>query len=337
MVWVYLAADYDAQAQSQTFPFGQYFTWAQMGPLGSPMGFVDVSGDGQADFWGWRADGDIEIRLSNGDGTFGAPELLSWVNDSDRRHPIGWADINGDGLMDFWGWAVVSGKGYTAGHLYTRLSLGTGAFAPTERLPWAHPFVDVGLVGFADLNGDGKADWYGWTGNTDPITYHLTQADGTLSPTARSFGWTGSGPQAGPIGFADITGDGLAEFYGWSNAGWQGQVQILGALEAKPDLLTTVTNGLGGVWRLTYRTTGEPALSGTQTQLPIALPVVETITVEDGTGNQGTTSYAQNGRVLSCGGARLSGISYEPDARAARSPSRRDCRPDRHRDVVSSR
>ena len=302
-VTVQLAEDYDPENPPQGFGDPLSLDWPEMGPLGSPMGFTDVSGDGRADFWGWRANGDIEVRLSKGDGTFEAPKVLPWVNDSDRQHPIGFADINGDGLADFWGWALVSGGTYTAGHLYYAFAQGDGSFtSPSQELEWDTAFVEPGRVGFADLNGDGKADFYGWKAGEANITYHLTQANGILHPTPQTFEWLDSVASAGPIGFADITGDGLAEFYGWTNAGWNGQVQMLGASEAKPDLLTQVQNGIGGTWTLTYTTTADPAHSAEHTQLPFALTVVDTVTVNDGNeevgdgnGNEGKTTYALTG------------------------------------------
>ena len=133
------AEDYDAANETQTFAAAQTFTWADHGPLGSPMGFADVSGDGRADFWGWRADGDLEIRLSKGDGTFEAAVMFSWVDDSNRERPMGFADINGDGLEDFWGWAYVSDGPYIAGHLYYAIARGDGSFAAPQSLFWADP------------------------------------------------------------------------------------------------------------------------------------------------------------------------------------------------------
>ena len=107
--------------------------------------------------------------------------------------------------------------------------------------------------------------------------------------------WGGSGDDAGPIGFADLTGNGVAEFWGWTPEGWQGQINVYAAVEAIPDLLIGLNSGLSGVWTLTYTTTGEPALSGEQTQLPFALPVVTKVSVDDGNGNVAQTTYAFTG------------------------------------------
>ena len=306
-VEVHLAKAYDAANQAQTFEPAQTFTWAEMGPLGSPMGFVDVNGDGEADFWGWRADGDLEIRLSQGDGTVGSAVILPWVNDPNRERPLGFADINGDGLADFWGWAVITDEPYVTGHLYYALAKGDGSFAFQPSLFWADPpaessppdpetdFSLLGQIGFADVNGDGKADLYGWKPNEPGITVHLTQADGTISATAETVGWTGSAGSDGPFGFADMTGDGLADFYGWTQSGWGGQVNILRAGGEKPDLLVGVENGLGGAWTVTYASTADSAHSAEQTQLPFALPLVEEVLVDDGFSNLSRTTYGVTG------------------------------------------
>jgi hypothetical protein len=123
-----------------------------------PIGFADVNGDGKADLYGWSGNGNIYVRLSNGDGTFGTAAATYWSNAKSTDGYIGFADVNGDGKADFYGWSA-------NGNIYVRLSNGDGTFGTASPTYWSNAMGADGPIGFADVNGDGKADLYGWSGN----------------------------------------------------------------------------------------------------------------------------------------------------------------------------
>lgn len=101
------------------------------GPIGFDyIGSYTNENDEWADFWGWNESGDIEIILSDG-GIFtpGSAITLEWDDDKCRQReafcsgPIGFTDINGDGLVDFWGWSSHHNS------IRIRLNMGQGNFA----------------------------------------------------------------------------------------------------------------------------------------------------------------------------------------------------------------
>lgn len=184
---------------------------------------VDLNGDGLADYFfnytGWRA------ALSDGT-AFQTPQL--WLPDTASDGSITSnptlhhsADFDGDGKTDFlyWdqGWRVVR-------------STGTGFTAPSIWLPSTLPVVTggtpvsgAGIYDFvADLNGDGKADyffrsdygnWYGClsTGSSFlvPTQYWIADEVASLGPPGQRTTYSTGGDHQF---VADFTGDGKADY-----------------------------------------------------------------------------------------------------------------------------
>ena len=289
--------------ETKQFGAPQRFLWNANYALNHPIGFADVNGDGAADFWGWGSGGHIHYHVADGDGTFTPGQPFAWVVDANREHPVGFADINGDGLADFWGWALEASPDYQAGRVYYKHAKGTGAtgqeaFAAPGSVPWTSTFYDTGRIGFADINGDGKADLYGWKVDND-VTYHLAQGDGTLDEDFKEFDWAGTWTEDGPIGFADLNGDGSADFWGWTHGdnGVDGtiDVQVMAGVQ-KQDLLEQVTNGVGGITDVVYTSQAHTSLVDyAHDQLPFPLFTVKQIMTNDGKGNEGTSTYTHLG------------------------------------------
>jgi len=129
--------------------------------------FADVNGDGRAD---WiqvaRASNDGYVGLGAADGTF-----THWSNYSSHRGAVNdyahyFADVNGDGRADWIQVARASNDGW----------VGLGAPDGTFQ-HWNNHSRNRGAVNdfthfFADVNGDGRADWIqvarrsndGWVG-----------------------------------------------------------------------------------------------------------------------------------------------------------------------------
>jgi hypothetical protein len=162
------------------------------------VGYRDLNGDGKLDMvastnvLGSNA-GEIAVRLGNGDGTFGAPTILSTGGLSTRFLDFG--DVNGDGKLD------IVATNDPSGIVSLFLGRGDGTFAPAVTTQVATAALGVTV---RDINGDGRADavvaHFGGT-----ISVLLGQANGTFSaPTSFSTGAPGSFTTA----LGDLNGDG---------------------------------------------------------------------------------------------------------------------------------
>jgi hypothetical protein len=192
------------------FGTAQDISWSANKTADAPIGFADINGDGRQDFWGWSGDGYIKVRLANGDGTFQNAVSTYWSTNKSGDGPVGFADINGDGKADFWGW-------WNDGNIRVRLSNGDGTFAATTSFNFSSSKANP-RVGFADFGGDGLADFWGWS-NDGNVCVRFSNGDGTFSnpPTATYFGTDKS--WGASVTFADVNGDGRADLVGDRNSG----------------------------------------------------------------------------------------------------------------------
>jgi hypothetical protein len=134
------------------------------------------------------------------------PNQFVWS--TNKADSIGFADINGDGKLDFYGWG-------SDGNIHVRL-WGANGFGPDTTIAWSTNKTADGPIGFADINGDGRADFWGW-GSDGNIYVRMSNGDGTFA-NATSIPWSTT-KSNGPVGFADINGDGCADFWGWNSDG----------------------------------------------------------------------------------------------------------------------
>ncbi|RKQ90928.1 peptidase M23-like protein [Solirubrobacter pauli] len=178
----------------------------------SGRAWVDFNGDGKADFC--RLTGGqnnqssyAQCTLSTGN-AFGATitsALIDWGLDAGRA----WTDFDGDGKADFC--RLTGGQNNQSSYAQCTLSTGT-SFGPTTTsavLDWGR---NLGRA-WADLNGDGKADFCRLTGAQNNQSSY---AQCTLS-TGNAFGATITsalidwGLDAGRA-WTDFDGDGKADF-----------------------------------------------------------------------------------------------------------------------------
>ena len=196
---------------------------------------ADVNGDGKADLiysyslqvytTGVYEQG-IAVQLSNGDGTFQAPQVIQTY--SSTTSPPGAppqmvyiGDATGSGKLDLITMtttlSIVGGTGVTTYQLQLYLGNGDGSFGSALTPPVADnvnpPFggAATGQVALADMNGDGKPDLItlGTTNNGDnaELAIALGNGDGTFqTPTVINFG-DGSSLGFG-LAVADFNGDG---------------------------------------------------------------------------------------------------------------------------------
>ncbi len=191
-----------------------------------PRFLADITGDGRADIIGF-GDAGVYVALSNGDGTFAAPQFVlndlgyeagGWRTD---QHPRLLADITGDGRADIIGFGDAG--------VYVALSNGDGSFQ-FQPIPVLDDFgldaggwhVDKHPRFLADITGDGRADIIGF--GDAGVYVALSNGDGTFAPvqfTIADLGYEAGGWRTDkhPRLLADITGDGRADIIGFGDAG----------------------------------------------------------------------------------------------------------------------
>lgn len=127
-------------------------------------GWVDVNGDGRADYCrvmgGNSGIGKIGCLLVNDTGTGFGKEIVSPFQGTGHGYDVGfeegrtWADFDGDGKADYC--RVVEANSGDLGRIECALA-GGGAFVPSIRSLHLNPGTTDRT--FADVNGDGRADF----------------------------------------------------------------------------------------------------------------------------------------------------------------------------------
>ncbi|EJL90059.1 virulence plasmid B protein, partial [Polaromonas sp. CF318] len=180
-----------------------------------PRYLLDVNGDGRADLvMVAESEALVYVFPGQANGSFSQQAISTDVNGSgwiSSAYPRRFADVNGDGLLDF----VLIDKDEAVPYVF--LGKSDGAFA-TQAVStdingsgWTESAYARYLI---DVNGDGRADLV-MAANSDAQVYvFLGQADGSFSQQAISTdvdgsGWTSS---AYVRRFADVNGDGLPDF-----------------------------------------------------------------------------------------------------------------------------
>ncbi|HEX9742385.1 MAG TPA: RHS repeat-associated core domain-containing protein [Nitrospiraceae bacterium] len=247
------------------------------GSIGTPL-TGDFNGDGMLDI-GTYESGAWTVAMSSGNGfspsgAFG----LNWGTGSDE--PLT-GDFNGDGLTD------IGLRNTGTGAVSVRFSTGSGFTAPAV---WGSGLT-ADQVALGDANGDGL---------TDLLLFH--RSTGTVT-VARSTGTAFGAPAALPAEFslrssddqlqaADFNGDGLIDPTVFNTI--SGNAEIAYSAGTFSDLLSGITNGLGGSTAITYQASTQCnnlcPLTGLPL-LPFILPVVQRTAVSDGMGNTYETTY----------------------------------------------
>jgi hypothetical protein len=192
--------------------------------------FPDVNGDGRADVCA-RGAGGVGCAISNGLDGFGPvatwstdyADAGSWASSQSYWGTIQFPDVTGDGKADI--------CARSSGGIFCGVSNGTSGFsAPTvwhtnysDDVGWANSPSNWATIQFPDLNGDGRADVCGRSGDgilcaTSNGTNGFGPANTWGPPFNNTNGWNLSQSYWGTIQFPDVNGDGKPDVCG-RNAG----------------------------------------------------------------------------------------------------------------------
>jgi flagellin len=157
---------------------------------------ADVNGDGRADLL-VSSSTSVQVRLSNGDGTFGA---ATNVNFSGNVIDFAVGDLNGDGAADI---VAISAGNQLASYSGT----GQGTFGAAQVL--ASLSFTGSQIFLADTSGDGRLDIITNASGGGGYVFSSTASGSYVNSGFNGFG--GIGATRNIRGFADLNGDGRSD------------------------------------------------------------------------------------------------------------------------------
>jgi hypothetical protein len=289
-----------ASAGYEDVPEGALYTQAG-GPFDTrgedyTRAIVDFNGDGVKDFCRLVRDGNVFDMWCNLGSRWNADmsrdhyvgaitQLMGTIADVGYADSQWWADVNGDGKVDY---CRLTGGGNIRCAISKQdcipAACNTTGINAFTNVIWAQ-LVDAGdppTRRFGDINGDGKADF-------------CFSSQGTVKcQISTGFSSTPSVATGAPSGglyernwMVDWNGDGRVDYC--SNTGSTGgngsQLSCVHRnFMQMPDLMTSVSNGIGGVTTINY-TPSSAWLGFTQppNNNPPTIPTVQSVTTPDGT------------------------------------------------------
>ncbi|HUB09783.1 MAG TPA: FG-GAP-like repeat-containing protein [Myxococcales bacterium] len=282
-----MALGVDAQDGLAFFP-------AQGGGLGTPVEgvvppslppddpavrWLDLNGDGlvdalRGDVGGWT------MWLNEGGGNFGEPVTVPvpvpWLTFTDPQ--IRLADMNDDGLVD-----IVSVHSQDVEVLFSQ---GFGQFTAPVPMPGAPDVAgDDTRLYLGDADGDGLPDLY--YVRPGAVSLWLNQANGSFGPEVDA-----DAPDYDPVGtairFADMEGEGTRDVVYSSQVAAPFLALLSFAAGARPNLLASIDDGVGGRRSYQYQATG-PLMAQAKAEaapwasvIPFPMEAVTTLRSEDG-------------------------------------------------------
>jgi lysophospholipase L1-like esterase len=205
----------------------------------SKVRFADFDGDGKADYLVIGANGAVSVYLNRGGDGHGGWSALGQIASgltTDATH-VRFADFDGDGKADY----LVTTAGGAVSVYLNRGGDGHGGWSVLGQIATGLT-TDASKVRYADLDGDGRAD-YSVINANGSITADLNRGGDGLGGWIQ-YGTVTSGltTNADAVSLADFTGEGNADYvmtdpashaatvYSWSggdgHGGWADQGQI---------------------------------------------------------------------------------------------------------------
>ncbi|WP_092132525.1 FG-GAP-like repeat-containing protein [Polaromonas sp. YR568] len=180
-----------------------------------PRYLIDVNGDGRADLvMAANSEAEVYVFLGQANGSFSQQAVVTDVNGSgwiSSAYPRRFADVNGDGLLDF----VLIDKDEAVPYVFLGKEDGSFMAQPVSTdvngSGWTESAYPRYLM---DVNGDGRADLVMVANSEAQVHVFLGQENGSFSQQALSTDVDGSGWTSSAFSrqFADVNGDGLPDF-----------------------------------------------------------------------------------------------------------------------------
>ncbi|RFU33649.1 hypothetical protein B7463_g2678, partial [Scytalidium lignicola] len=195
--------------------------WMPKGQIASGIGkdgagvmFADINGDGRDDYL-WISDtGGVEAYINTPGASPTVPVWIPWGNiidsSSSLRGNIRFGDVDGDGYAD---WMQVNADGSISCALNRPVAGGVSRFDSIGLISTGIQEDGAG-VHIADINGDGRAD-YLWLDTKGATTLYLnaqSPQDGQPAWFPQGVISTGVGANRNNVTFADLNGDGKADY-----------------------------------------------------------------------------------------------------------------------------
>jgi len=174
---------------------------------------------------------------------------------------------------------------------------GTG-FAPETEWANGNNWAGQGWFGFNDFNGDGKPDLWFVNPSSSRVMVRLSTGAGFAPETewANGNNWAGQGW----FGFNDFNGDGKPDL--WFVNPLSSRVMVRSASPHFPDLLLTITNGLGASTAIAYKPltdatvyTKESTATYPLVDIQAPLYVVSSVSSSNGVGGDYVSNYRYTG------------------------------------------
>ncbi|MFA6062908.1 MAG: FG-GAP-like repeat-containing protein [Gallionella sp.] len=247
----------------------------------------DFNGDGKMDIMAWAgAPTYWVVSLSTGTGF--APQQ-SWGGHGGGTTNNFLGDFNGDGKTDIMAWA---GAPY---NWVVSLSTGTG-FTPQQ--VWGGHGGTMANNFLSDFNGDGKTDIMAWAGA--PYNWVVSLSSGTGFTPQQV--WGGHGGTTANNFLGDFNGDGKTDIMAWAGVPtyWVVNPSVISGTNKIefPDLLISVTNGLGATTSNSYKPLTDSTVYSKDSgavyplmDIQAPMYVVSSVSSSNGIGSNYTSNY----------------------------------------------
>lgn len=274
---------------------------------GNPPVMVDVNGDGINDIVGLGMRCNVYVGIATGTGFTKQQWSSNFANEGgcntvwdQYQTPRRLADINGDGMADI--------VGFRESDVIVAFSTGQSFTAPvtwknTTFSGWDDSSGSQRILG--DINGDGRADIIGM-GNEKvsfAVSTGMSFDTSAIPPIASKFGF---GPVIKNPRFPiPVTGHNIVSLLVFDDEA----VNVATPPSPKVDLLTSITNGIGGKTLISYGSISASDASTYYTPMRpkekssyyreyhVPIYVVTDYTLEDGRGSSYTYNYSYGGAV----------------------------------------